>query len=237
MNKRRILSLLMCFTLIICNNIPLTSQSSYVKTHFDNEYESIKMSEILEGNDKYSIETLEVDLFDYEPVAINDTLNSVTSDSNGFHFTGYGITGMESNSGINNSEAQHAKQGILEDRLSDDGLPVVKYLNGEDAGIETGKVLFSDTEYSGDSYGKTIYKDIPFEVIYNSDTGYYEYRSSANHAQVNESKTRIELYDDTLSTQNKYIKTLDLSTYTSVSDLTNVQAASSFKQQQLMLEH
>lgn len=190
--------------------------SSYAAVFVDGKYESRKMSDVLEGNSRYSITSFAVDLFDYDPVAINNSLNSATSDGNGFHFTGYGITGMGSNNGINNSSAEFAKQGILESTLSDDGLPVVKHLSGTDAGEKTGQILFSDTATAS---GKTIYKDIPFEFVYDNVSGWYEYKSSANHAQLSADGTKIEMYADTLSTQNKYVATLDLSKAYGESDM------------------
>lgn len=200
--------------------------SSYAAVFVNQKYNSQKMSDLLAGNSRYSVTTFKVDLFDYDPVTINNALNGVTSDGNGFHFTGYGVAGCESNSGINNSSAEFAKQGVLDNALAD-GLPVVNHLKGTDAGKNTGKVLFSDSEYTN---VKTIYNDIPFEVIYDSQTDYYEYKSSANHAQLNNAKNKIELYADTLSTNNQYVQTLDLSKYSGQSDMTDINAtASSFK--------
>jgi len=197
--------------------------STYVAVFVNGKYSSQKMSKVLEGNSRYSISTFNVDLFDYDPVTINNALNSVTDDSNGFHFTGYGITGMGSNGGINNSEADRAKQGILQSTLNN-GLPVVNYLKGTNAGIDTGKVLFSDSEHTDK---KTVYNDIPFELIYDNQTGFYEYKSSANHAQLNNAGTKIELYADTLSTQNAYVWSADLSSPISSNDFTGASATTS----------
>jgi len=187
---------------------------SYANVYQNGQYTPQKMKDVLVGNDRYSIATFNVDLFDYDPAEINATLNGATNDGNGFHFTGYGVSGCGSNSGINNSGSTYAKQGILRDHL-EDGLPVVNHLNGENAGVNTGKILFDDAT---EADGKTIYNDIPFEVIYDSENGYYEYKSSANHAQLNEAGTKIELYADTLSTENNYAATVDLSTASGISD-------------------
>lgn len=200
-----------------------TGFSSYAAVFVNSKYNAQKMQSALAGDSRYSISEFSVDLFDYDPVTINNALNGVTSDGNGFHFTGYNITGMGSNNGINNSASTHAKQGILQSTLTN-GLPVINHLNGSNAGINTGKVLFSDSEYTS---AKTVYDDIPFEFVYDNQTGYYEYKSSANHAQLNDDGTKIELYADTVSTENSYVVTLDLSTANGISDMKSTTASSS----------
>ena len=202
------------------------SFSSYAAVFVNGKYNAQKMSSVLSGNSRYQVATFNVDLFDYDPAKMNTALNNATSDGNGFHFTGYNIAGMGSNNGINNSASTHAKQGILQNSLVN-GLPVFNFLNGTNAGVTTGQILFSDS-YTVD--GKTVYNNIPFEFIYDSQTGYYEYKSSANHAQLNAAKNKIELYADSLSTENNYVTTLDLSTAGGMNDFGSVTAtASSFK--------
>lgn len=183
------------------------SFSSYAAVFVGGKYSSTKMSTLLANSDTYEIKTFPVDLFNYDPVAMNTALKTAGG-TNAFQFRGYeGASGMEGVGGINNSD-QMAKQGILGPTLVD-GLPVFKYLtNGTEGGKSTGKVLFSDTQAVS---GKTIYNNIPFEFIYNKKTGFYEYKSAANHAQLNGNK--IELYADTLSTQNNYVATVDLTTF------------------------
>lgn len=201
--------------------------SSYAAVFVDAKYNAQKMSTVLQNNSRYQISTFNVDLFDYDPIKMNTALKGATTDGNAFQFVGY-ETGVGSNGGINNSESTHAKQGILNSSLSN-GLPVFNFLNGTNAGATTGQMLFGDTS---DTYvdGKTVYNDIPFEVIYDTQTGYYEYKSSVNHAQLNEAKNRIELYADTLSTQNSYVATLDLSNYSGQNDISGISASkSSFK--------
>lgn len=195
--------------------------SSYAAVFVNGKYNAQKMSSALAGNGRYQISTFNVDLFDYDPVKMNNALNSATSDGKGFHLTGYGIEGMGSNSGINNSASTHAKQGILGNSLVN-GFPVINFLNGANAGETTGKILFSDS-YAVD--GKTLYNDIPFEFIYDNQTGYYEYKSSVNHAQLNEAGTKIELYADTLSTENSYVATLNLGTANGISDYSSNSAS------------
>ncbi len=190
-------------------SVGVSGFSSYAAVFVNGKYSSQKMSDVLKNNSRYSIAEFPVDIFNYDPVGINTALDSLAQGENaGFHFTGYGVTKWGSNSGINNSESTFAKQGILEDKLVN-GLPDIKYIadkaDGKDAGIETGKLLF-DANTTNDA--KEIYNDIPFEFIYDKNTGYYVYKSSANHAQMNtvDGKKKIELYADTLSTQNKYIE-------------------------------
>ena len=201
--------------------------SSYAAVYVNGKYNAQKMSSALSGNSRYSIVPFAVDLFNYDPVTINKSLNDVTDNGKGFLFVGYSeVTGVSSGSGINNSAATHAKQGILQNSLVN-GLPVFNYLTGTNAGVNTGKVLFSDSEYPS---SKTTYNDIPFEFVYDNQTGYYEYKSSANHAQLNSEGTKIELYADTLSTHNSYADTLDLSTAHDANDFTGPTAAvSSYK--------
>lgn len=199
--------------------------SNYATVFADAQYDAQKMSSFLQGNDRYEIAEFNVDLFDYDPTELNKVLKKVTSDNNGFYFVSYD-DGMTSNNGINNSASTYAKQGIVEDTLTN-GLPVFKYLNGDNAGINTGKILFSDTEaYTG----KTIYKDIPFEFIYDKETGYYEYKSSANHAQLNAEGNKVELYADTLSVENTNVATPNLNTASDTNDFVDIsQSTNSFK--------
>ncbi len=204
------------------------SFSSYAAVFVNGKYNAQKMSSVLQsnGDGRYQISTFNVDLFNYDPVKINGALNGATYDGNGFHFTGYGILGIGSNNGINNSESTHAKQGILESKLQN-GFPVIKYLIEENAGAKSGRILFDD---SYEVEGKEIYNDIPFEFVYDTQTGYYEYKSSANHAQLNDAGNRIELYADSLSTENNYVATLNLSTATGINDMSSIDATTnSFK--------
>lgn len=181
------------------------SFSSYAAVFVNSQYNAQKMRDVLAGDGRYSIHTFPVDLFDYDPVPVNGALKAAANGGNAFEFVGYPGTGS-SNGGINDSD-QMAKQGIVQDKLQN-GLPVFNHVSNG-AGAETGKILFGD---SISAAGKTIYNDIPFEFVYDNQTGYYEYKSSANHAQYNATTGRIELYADTLSTKNYYVATLDLTT-------------------------
>lgn len=185
----------------------------------EGKYSSLKMSDELKGNEQYEIKTLPVTLFDYKPATMNTELSEVAGDVNPFQFRGYATSGeaVEGTNGINDSTSSYAKQGIVQAALSDEGLPVFNYVGGEassqtsgDAGSATGKTLFGSEDINS---AKTVYDNVEFEMVYDKTSGYYEYKSAANHAQLNEQETKVELYADTLSTQNKYLSTLDLSAY------------------------
>lgn len=205
-----------------------SSFSSYAVIFTNGKYNSQKMSELLKGDTRYSIETFPVQLFDYNPVEMNSdfvNLYSEKGEETPFLFRGYatGLSGQPGTSGVNNSTAEYAKQGIVQNSLSEDGLPVFNYV-GTDSDITkspsilTGKYLFDkDTTLEG----KTFY-NTDFQFIYDSETGYYQYKSSANHAQYNSENNSIELYADTLSTKNSYLTTVDLTTYTGKSDYKSI---------------
>jgi fibro-slime domain-containing protein len=207
------------------------SFSSYAAVFVDGKYNSQLMRDVLAGNTRYSIVEFPVDLFDYVPDQLNAALDAVTPGGlNNFYLPGYNNTAYPPNDGINNSTAEFAKQGVVQNALVG-GLPVINYLSGT-GGQTTGQILFSDSYAAS---GKTIYDNLPFEFIYDNTTGYYEYKSSANHAQLNTTTNKVELYADTLSTQNSSpVATLDLSKYspTGVSDFdptTVTASAGSFK--------
>ncbi|MGN1111565.1 MAG: fibro-slime domain-containing protein [Acutalibacteraceae bacterium] len=64
----------------------------------------------------------------------------------------------------------------------------------------SGENLFDPTKtYEGKT---TIAENAGMEFIYDSETGYYEYKSTANHAQYNPGNNKIEQYTDTLSSYN-----------------------------------
>lgn len=196
-----------------------SSFSSYVSVFVDGKYNAKKLSEVLESNGRYSIKTVKANLFDYDPGEMNKVLNDVTSDKKGFNFRGYtGLTDGVESAGINDTSATTVKQGIVQNDLSENGVPIFNFLNGENAGKDTGKLLFdADTSTNG----KTTYKDVDFEMVYEEETGSYIYKSSANHAQYNSSSKKIELYADTLSILDFLNTDVDLSTYSSPQNLVN----------------
>ena len=65
--------------------------------------------------------------------------------------------------------------------------------------MDNAKAYF-DADYT--ISGRETYKNVGFEFIYDNQTGYYEYKSSANHAQYDKESKKIKLYADTLSTEN-----------------------------------
>lgn len=194
-----------------------SSFSSYAAVFVSGKYESKKMSDVLAGDSQYSIHNFKVNLFDYDPIKMNQQLESVTGEGKSFRFRGYAdnIDGDSGTSGINDSSAGYAKQGIVANELVD-GLPVFNYVGGTNGGTLTGVYLFGDTTVEG----KTQYTP-QFQFVYDNQTGYYQYKSAANHAQYNSNNQTIELYADTLSTENIYAATLDLTTASGGNGLTN----------------
>lgn len=186
-----------------------SSFSSYIAVFVNSKYNSKKLSEVLKNDTRYSIHDFNVLLFDYDPIKMNEVLTSIGGDQP-FLFRGYASPLTQTGThGVNDSSEKYAKQGILESTLLN-GLPKFRYLGGTNGDTLTAQALFSK-DYAAD--GKTTY-DIKFEFVYDSETGYYQYKSSANHAQYNSSNNKIELYADTLSTQNKYAYQVDLTAYT-----------------------
>lgn len=183
--------------------------SSYVAVFVNSKYNSKKLSEVLKNDTRYSIHDFNVLLFDYDPIKMNNELMSIGGEQP-FLFRGYDSPLSQTGThGVNDSSEKYAKQGILESTLLN-GLPKFQYLGGTNGNTLTAQALFSK-DYTAN--GKTTY-DAQFEFVYDSETGYYQYKSSANHAQYNSSNNKIELYADTLSTQNKYAYQVDLSAYT-----------------------
>lgn len=210
-----------------------SSFSSYAAVFVNGKYNSEKMIDVLANSNRYSIATFDVDLFDYDPANMNAALKKVavkskTESAKGeaFLFRGYkGQSDITGTSGINDSTAEYAKQGVVKSSLGETGFPVFNYIGGEgdeetssvanaSLGKETGETLFGTEEING----KTVHEDSKFQFVYDKDTGYYSYKSSANHAQYNEDTKTVELYADTLSTQNKYASTLDFTAYYDAND-------------------
>lgn len=193
------------------------SFSTYAAVFLSGHYNAKKMEDHLpEG---YSIETFPVTLFDYDPAQMNSQLKQDAGGGDAFYFRGYGDDAPnEGGGGINDSGELYAKQGIVQEQLSDAGTPVFNYVSNN-GGTVTGKTLFDpDTSVTG----KTVYKDTNFQFIYNQATGYYTYKSSANHAQYNKSNNTVELYADTLSTKNNRTGTVDLTTHKGEYQMTGI---------------
>lgn len=188
-----------------------SSFSSYAAVFVSGKYYSQKMSTLLQNDSQYSIRKIKTTLFDYDPIELDKELMSVAGDEDAFLLRGYSeeVDTSGGQSGINNSDSAMAKQGIVQSKLGSSGTPVFNYVTGANGATATGEILFDKTKAVS---GKKIYTDADFEMIYDNSTGYYEYKSAANHAQYNTSTNTVELYADTLSTYNNYIATLDLST-------------------------
>lgn len=166
------------------------------------------MSTFLQNDSKYTIRKIKTTLFDYDPVEMNKNLLNVADNDRAFQFRGYSsnldVTGT---SGINDSTSTVSKQGIVQKKLSSSGTPMFNYVTGKNGATATGELLFDLTKPVN---GRIDYRDAELEMIYDQSTGYYEYKSAANHAQYNHSNNTIELYADTLSIYNSYIATLSL---------------------------
>lgn len=160
--------------------------SHYAVMTSKTEYQATLMRdylEALEDNDRYSIVEFPVTLNDFDAEVFNNNY-----DENGLRFT----TG-EGGIGMNGGNAA-ATQGIVGEWLQG-GYPVT---NGRDRGY----IFFDGNSY--ENSGKDPHGNIPFEFIYDAETGYYTYNSGANHAQFNYSITepKVELYADTIAPYN-----------------------------------
>ncbi len=160
--------------------VEATHFSHYVVLQSETEYKPTLMRDKLNGNSRYSIVEFPVTLNDFDAALYNNTYGS-----SGLWFTtGASGTGM-------NLGALPATQGIVAENLSVAGYPVTN-------GMDRGSIIFS-----GDSAtGKTVHSNVPFEFIYDNQTGYYTYNSGANHAQYNSTTNKVELYADTLAPFN-----------------------------------
>ena len=183
----------------------VSSFSPYAVALADAQYPATLMRDELADSEDYEIVTFKTDLFKYDPIVFND---AGTGDRFMFRpynsSIEYNITGT---TGLNNDSAAFAKMNIVGSNVDTYGMPIFNY------GNVTGAMLFDPyTEHAG----KTSYSDVDFEFIYNKNTGYYEYRSSLNHAQFNSTTNRIELYADTLAPDKaiNYVPSrIDLSSY------------------------
>lgn len=180
------------------------SFSSYSVVYVNEKYNAVLMRDVLPSD--YEIETFKADIIDYDPIAFNES-----EVGNNFRLKGYteydGPT-----TGINCAEGW-AKMGIVGDTLVNN-LPVMNYSE-----TVTGEDLFGTSEHAG----KTVYEDVDFEFILNKATGWYEYKSTSNHAQLDKATNRVELYADTLSPVNNTVGSLNLSAYGSTNDMKSIE--------------
>ena len=157
--------------------------SSYVLGFTGKTYDPILLSTKLSGNSRYSLVEFPVNLFNYEMDAFNSYISGLEGADNYLKFV------TDSESFLPNSGGAYATQGIVKKTLKN-GYPEMAF------GYDNGAYIFNTTEYAG----KTVAANKKFEFIYDSQTGYYEYNSALNHAQLSGDKVR--LYTDTLSPYN-----------------------------------
>ena len=178
--------------------VPADSFSHYVILQGSTTYNSTLMRDKLKGNDRFSIVTFPVTLNDFDAVKYNDHYGN----------SGLWFTGGDGGQGMNLGSAA-ATQGIVQSTLKN-GYPVTY-------GSDRGYILFGPDA----AEGKTPHSNIPFEFIYDKNTGYYTYNSGANHAQYNSSTNRVELYADTLAPYNYLTSVYDRITVSSSATLSN----------------
>lgn len=140
--------------------------------------------------DSLYIRTLPVTLYDYDGLKFNSIYGrniQFLQVSRGVKTTNATLSHVLSH-GINNG-TNKIKQGIFQDRLDENGLPVPAF---ELANTN----LFSDTS----DEAKTVYTDVDFQFVFDSATNYYTYSSMLNHAQYNAEKNTVELYRQSMGT-------------------------------------
>lgn len=190
------------------------SFSTYAVVLVNSQYPSTLMRDLLVDDETYEIVTFKTNLFNYDPRYFNQA-----GSGERLMFRGYGNAleeedGVAGTNGINNATSTYAKQGIVEDTLDSNGMPVINY------STVSGDAFFNpNTWYNG----KTVYKDVDFEFLYNKNTGYYEYKSTVNHAQFNETTNKIELYADTMAPLNYVNSTVTLTDYST--DIVDINSA------------
>ena len=168
--------------------VEATHFSHFVVLQSETRYTPTLMRDKLAGNTRYSIVEFPVTLNDFDAEAYNNQYGGekINDIHVNFSFTkGEGGTGM-------NRGSLAATQGIVDSELSDSGYPVMTKC------ADRGSIIFSGNAATG----KTVHTNVPFEFIYDNQTGYYTYNSGANHAQYNSSTNKVELYADTLAPFN-----------------------------------
>ena len=149
----------------------------------------------IQGTD-YELVNFPVTLFDYDMDAFNaehpftngnyETLhfwNGNQADNYGEGFTNYGDSYPKGS-----GDTQAAAQGIWENELDENGLPVP---NADLGGNNTN--LFEPVN----SAGKTVYNDVGFQFVKDS-SGWYTYDSALNHAQYDSGSNEVRLYYESL---------------------------------------
>ncbi|MGM9591317.1 MAG: fibro-slime domain-containing protein, partial [Oscillospiraceae bacterium] len=157
-----------------------------LSTAYNNDTDDTDENEI-----KYSVKTLNVNLFDYDADVFNGYYmnHNTTPAQDFFQFRGgesifFSTLSDGIGEGIHYSKNTVAKQNILNSTLTNN-LPTMRYGLNVD--------LFDPN----DSTVKTVYKDVSMEFIQYGNCYYYS--SYLNHMQLNSAGNALELYADNLS--------------------------------------
>lgn len=168
----------------------------------------------VQGTD-YEIVNFPVTLFDYDMDAFNSANPFTDGNYETLHFwngnkaenygNGFSNYGDAYPKGGDNA-VQAAAQGIWENELDENGLPVPNVALG---GNNTN--LFAPVS----SAGKTVYKDVGFQFVKDS-SGWYTYDSALNNAQYDAASNEVKLYYESLgigSTGDKVAGFLPFNTF------------------------
>lgn len=153
-----------------------------------------KVHDTVKDSDTYEVRSIPVTLYDYEGTTWNQYWNTTNG---GYWYAFHGSSGGKTaETGLTLSwtgghlpNSGNLSQGVFQNELDENNLPVFTSTAQTD--------LFGKT--SSEAMGKTVYNDVGFEFIYEKSSGFYTYSSNLNHAQYNQEKNTIELYDQTLS--------------------------------------
>lgn len=165
--------------------ISADSFSSYVIAMTGQYHKATLLRDAL-TNPNYSIVTLPVNMFKYDTDVFNNACEQEAGNENYLKF----VNENNASTFAPNIGGNMATQGILKNTLDANGYPVMAY------GYNNGKAVFGTSAFTG----KTIYENVQFEFVYDKSTGYYQYNSAINHAELNNGK--VELYTDTMGPYN-----------------------------------
>ena len=164
---------------------------------------------LLEDVPGVKLKTLPVTLFNYDGNAWKDYYRSQEDYSKGdgtteetglFEFksasSGVPVTVETLTDSINYG---NWTMGILENKLDENGLPVVA--DGYAVDLFSDTAISNATTVSGEetAAAKQVYSDVGFQFVYDSSTGYYTYASQLNAAQYFADSKTVKLYRENLS--------------------------------------